>query len=154
MKFQLEWLPEKPDFELYHIYCHSKDYRLCHELNVHFRCSFERISDFAEEKKKPELPTYAQFEYKDDITHKEFYLISNQPVVKELVANEGDLFAAEKPQLLIPELSKVDYFFQMYGQFSEDELQDIEYQLNLIPIVTTAKRVNTESLSAYMNLMH
>ena len=154
MKLQLDWLPEKPDFELFHIYCHNKDYRLCHELNIHFRCDFKRIKDFAEEKGKPEIPTYSQFEYKDEVTHKEFYLISNQPVVKELVTREGDLFATEQPTLLIPELSKVDYFFQLYGQFSDHELEDIEYQLNLISIVNTATRVDTESLKAYINLMH
>ena len=154
MKLQLDWLPEKPDFELFHIYCHQKDYRLCHALNEHFRCNFRRISDFAEDKKRPDLPTYSQFTYSDDITHKEYFLISNQPCVKELVTREGDLFPTEQPELLIPEVSKVDYFFQLYGQFEEYELEDIEDQLNMISMINAAKRVDTESLKAYLNLMH
>jgi hypothetical protein len=154
MKFQLDWLPEKPDFKLFHIFCHQKDYRLCHALNTHFKCEFKRIKDFAEEKDKPHLPTYSQFVYSDNVTHKDYYLISNQPCVKELVTREGDLFPTEQPVLLIPELQRVDYFFQLYGQFEEHELADIEDQLNLIPSINAARRVDTESLDAYMNLMH
>ena len=149
-----DWLPPKPDFELYHIYCHQKDYRLCFALNEHFRCDFQRMRDFLEEEGKPHLATYSQFQYADEITHKEYYVISNQPLVKELVTREGDLFATEQPELLIPELPKVDYFFQLYGQFTEIELNDIEDQLNLIPLINAAKRVDSGSLPSYLNLMH
>ena len=155
MKLQLdEWLPTKPDFELYHIYCHHKDYRLCFALNEHFKCEFTRIKDFLEDPEKPDLPTYSQFVYSDDITHKEYYLISNQPLVKELVARSGDLFAAEQPELLIPELGKVDFFFQAYGQFDEYELEEIEQELNLIPLISAAQRVDSGALKSYLNLMH
>ena len=149
-----EWMPQKPDFELFHIYCHQKDYRLCFALNEHFKCEFARMKDFLEEAESPHLPTYSQFIYTDDITHKEYYLISNQPLIKELVTKEGDLFATEQPELLIQQLPRVDYFFLAYGQFEEEELNDIEDQLNLIPLINAAKRVNPESLPAYLNLMH
>ena len=154
MKMQLDWLPAKPDFELFHIYCHQKDYRLCAALNQQFKCDFKRIRDFAEEKDKPENPTYSQFVYADEITHKEYFLISNQPLVKEVVTKEGDLFPTEQPTLLIPELPRVDYFFQLYGQFEDYELEDIEFQLKMISMVNAANRVDTESSKVYMNLMH
>jgi len=155
MRLQMnDWLPQKPDFELYHVYCHQKDYRLCFALNEHFKCGFTRIKDFLEEEKKPHLPTYSQFIYADEVTHKEYFVISNQPLVKDLVTRDGDLFATEQPELLIQELPKVDFFFLAYGQFDEEELNDIEDQLNLIPLVNAAKRVDTESLPAYLNLMH
>ena len=150
----LDWLPTEPDFELFHIYCHQKDYRLCYALNEHFHSTFARIKDFLEEEGKPHLPTYSQFSYADGITHKQYYLISNQPLLKELVAREGDLFALEQPELLIPELPKVDYFFLAYGQFEEAELTDIEDQLNLITLINAAKRVDPTSLRSYINLMH
>lgn len=155
MKLQLtDWMPTKPDFELFHIYCHQKDYRLCFALNEQFKCSFERVSDFLEEEEKPHLPTYAQFTFTDAITHKEYYVISNQPALKELVTREGDLFPTEQPELLIPELTKVDYFFQLYGQFEEDELEEIEDELSMIPIIRAVQRVDTSALKSYMNLMH
>lgn len=155
MKIQAaDWMPTKPDFELFHIYCHQKDYRLCFALNEHFKCSFERITDFLEEEGKPHLPTYSQFTYTDHTTHKEYFIISNQPLIKEVVSREGDLFPLEQPELLIPELPKVDYFFQLYGQFEETELQDIEEELSMIPIVRAAQRVNPSALKSYMNLMH
>jgi len=149
-----EWMPERPDFELFHIYSHQKDYRLCFALNEHFRCEFSRMRDFLEEDTKPHLPTYSQFVYADEITHKEYFVISNQPLVKELVTKKGDLFATEQPELLIPELTKVDYFFLLYGQFSEQELNEIEDDLNVIPLINAAKRVDPGSHPAYLNLMH
>jgi hypothetical protein len=148
------WLPTKPDFELFHIYCHQKDYRLCFSLNEHFHWSFTRVTDFLEEEDKPHLPTYAQFIYSDEVTHKEYFVISNQPMVKELVTRSGDLFPTEQPELLIPELPKVDYFFQAYGQFEEEELKEMEDQLNLVPMINAAQRVDTEALKSYLNLMH
>jgi hypothetical protein len=150
----LDWLPTEPDFELFHVYCHLKDYRLCFALNEHFHSNFVRTKDFLEEEENPHLPTYSQFTYSDDITHKEYFLISNQPLIKELVTREGDLFATEQPELLIPDLPKVDFFFLAYGQFDEVELNDIEDQLNLIPLINAAKRVDPTSRSSYLNLMH
>ncbi|MFM1875313.1 MAG: hypothetical protein RL266_1050 [Bacteroidota bacterium] len=149
-----DWLPTEPDFELFQIYCHQKDYRLCHALNLHFKCDFKRINDFLEEEKKPHLPSYAQFEYTDNITHRTYYVIANQPSVKTLVTREGDLFAAEQPELLLPEMNRVDYFFQLYGQFEDHELEEIEDELNLIPLITAAQRVDPRSHKAYLNLMH
>lgn len=155
MKLQLnDWMPTEPDFELFHIYCHQKDYRLCHALNQHFRCNFTRIRDFLEEEENPDLPTYAQFTYQDHVTHKDYFVIANQPLVKTVVKKVGDLFPTEQPELLIPELPKVDYFFQLYGQFEEYELEDIEYDLNLIPMINAAQRVNPKAVKSYMNLMH
>jgi hypothetical protein len=149
-----DWMPQQPDFELYHIYCHQKDYRLCFALNEYFKCDFSRMKDFLEEEEKPHLATYPQFMYADEITHKEYFVIGNQPLVKELVKKEGDLFPAEQPELLIPELIKVDYFFQLYGQFTEEELDEIEDQLNVIPLINAAKRIDPSSHPAYLNLMH
>lgn len=149
-----EWMPQQPDFELFHIYCHHKDYRLCFALNEHFQWEFSRIKDFLEEEKKPGLPTYAQFNFVDGITHKEYFIIGNQPLMRELVTKEGDLFAAEQPELLIPQLTKVDYFFLLYGQFTEAELDELEDQLNMISLINAAKRVDSGSHPAYLNLMH
>lgn len=149
-----DWMPQQPDFELYHVYCHQKDYRLCFALNEYFKCEFSRMKDFLEDAKKPHLPTYSQFTYADEINQREYFIISNQPLVKELVTREGDLFATEQPELLIPELPKVDYFFQLYGQFTEQELDEIEDQLNLIPLINAVKRVDPSSRQAYLNLMH
>ena len=149
-----DWPAPKPDFELFHIYCHQKDYRLCHALNLHFKCDFKRINDFLEEEKNPHLPTYAQFEYTDIITHKTYFVIANQPSVKTLVTKEGDLFATEQPELLLSEMPRVDFFFQLYGQFEEFELNEIEDDLNIIPLITAAQRVDPNSHKAYLNLMH
>ncbi len=149
-----EWIPDKPDFNLFHIYCHQKDYRLCGALNEQFRCKMVRVSDFLEEEKKPHLPSYAQFYWEDEVTHREFYLIANRPVAQPAIAKAGDLFPAASQELIIPELAKVDYFLQVYGQFGKKDLDEIEDHLNLIPMINAAKMVNPESSKSYLNLMH
>ncbi len=148
------WLPETPDFHLFHIYCHLKDYRLCWALNEQFRCKMIRIDDFLEEAGNPELPTYAQFYWEDEILHREFYLIANQPTTFNAVVNDGDLFPTESRELLIPTLPKVDFFLQLYGQFTDRDLEDIEDHLNLMPLLNAAKMVDTSSSKSYLNLMH
>lgn len=127
---------------------------MCFALNQQFRCEFVRIKDFLEDKDRPYHPSYAQFTYTDSVTHKEYFLISNQPLQKDLVVREGDLFPTEQPELLIPELPRVDYFFQLYGQFENEELEDIEEQLNVIKTVNAAQRVDPTILKSYLNLMH
>ena len=149
-----DWLPVTPDFNLFHIYCHLKDYRLCWALNEQFKCKMIRVDDFLEEEEKPELSTYAQFYWKDEIMHREYYLIANQPIKSSSFVIVGDLFPTERRELLIPELRKVDYFLQLYGQFSASELEDIEEYLKLIPFINTAKMVDPESSKSYLNLMH
>lgn len=155
MNFSLDdWLPEKPDFNLFHIYCHLKDYRLCWALNEQFKCKMIRVDDFLEEEEKPELPSYAQFYWKDEIMHREYYLIANKPAMNNSLVNEGDLFPTERIEILIPELAKVDYFLQVYGQFNQRDLEDIEDHLNLIQFINAAKMVDPESSKSYLNLMH
>lgn len=160
-----EWFPTKVDFELFHVYCHQKDYRLSWAMNRTFRFELERIMDFndiikkkdeTEEEKQKRLAriTYSQFHFKDEITHREIYVIANRPVIKYSEDKKEDIFPTEKAPLLIPELRKVDYFAQLYGQFQDHELDEIEEKLSLIPLVNTAVRVNTDTLQAYGDLMH
>ncbi|MGB0916826.1 MAG: IPExxxVDY family protein [Flavobacteriales bacterium] len=153
MNFTLDnWMPDEVDFTLFHIYCHLKDYRLCGALNEQFRCKMIRVDDFLDEDSN--LPSYAQFHWKDEIMHREFYLISNKPVSSNAVVHNGDLFATESREMLLPEVGKVDYFLQLYGPFSDGELNEIEDHLNLIPLINAAKLVDTSASKTYLNLMH
>lgn len=170
MKLTLDdWMPPQPDFELFHIYCHQKDYRLCHALNQHFRLELTRKRDLfeilekdneteQEKKERLEAITFPQLEYIDEVIHREVFVISNHANENGLLSTdvaEGNLFApTEMRQLLIPELPRVDYFFQIYGQIDDAELDAIEDRLNMIPLINAAKRVNPSSLTSYLNLMH
>lgn len=170
MKLQLtDWMPTEPDFELFHIYCHQKDYRLCFALNQQFGFNLSRRRDRFEilekdnetdEEKRKRLSaiTYPQLEFIDEVIHREIFVVSNQanPIAKEFATVvQGDLFSTdEQLPLLIPELQKVDFFLQIYGQISDAELNEIEDQLNVIPLINAAKRVDPCSHPAYLNLMH
>jgi len=165
MKHKLtDWLPQTPDFELFHIYCHQKDYRLCWAINEAFRFELQRVTNFLEipekkneteqeKKKRLETITHARFNYKDDIAHQEMYVIANRAVDTKITESENDLFPTEKQELLIAELPRVDYFVQLYGQFETWELNEIEEKLNVIPIINAAQRVDVNTLAAYNNLM-
>ena len=155
MNYSLDdWMPEGPDFNLFHIHSHIKDYRICWALNEEFRCKMVRVDDFLEEEERPELATYSQFYWKDEIMHREFYLICNKPTNGSSVAKPGEMFAAESREMLIPELSKVDYFLQVYGQYSDSDLDGIENDLNMMSLVNAAKLVDPSSANFYLNLMH
>jgi hypothetical protein len=86
--------------------------------------------------------------------HREFYLICNKPTNGSSVAKPGEMFAAESREMLIPELSKVDYFLQVYGQYSGSDLDEIENDLNMMSLVNAAKLVDPSSAKFYLNLMH
>ena len=148
------WMPEKPDFNLFHIHSHLKDYRICWALNEEFRCKMVRVDDFLEEEENPELATYPQFYWKDEIMHREYYLICNKPAKSNSINVPGDLFPTESRELLIPELKKVDYFLQVYGQFSDNDLDEIVDHLNMMSLVNAAKLVDPSSAKFYLNLMH
>jgi len=150
----LEWLPTEPDFELFGVYSHLKDYRVCWMLNETLALEFERIDDFHEEKDKPEVPCYSQFNWTDEVNHREIYLIANQPMLKNAVHLSGGLFETEKLELLIPEKSKVDYFIKLYGQFEDDELRELEHDLNSITGIGLAERIDPITLKSFVNLMH
>ena len=160
-----EWLPAIIDFELFHIYCHQKDYRLCDAINRSLRFELIRIRDLfeiqemkdeteKEKEKRNNAITYAQFYFRDDISHRETYILTNRPAVKRVVAMTGDLFPTEKSDLLIPELPHVDYFVQLYGQYERYELSEIEEQLNRIPMINAVRHADTDGLNSYINLMH
>ena len=70
------------------------------------------------------------------------------------MVQNGDLFATESRELLIPDVKKVDYFLQVYGQFTSIELEEIEEHLNMIQFINAAKMVDTSSSKSYLNLMH
>lgn len=155
MKLTLsEWIPENPDFDLIHIYCHQKDYRLCWALNEHLGFGFQRIEDFPNGDENYKSPTYAQFFWEDGINHREYFLIANQALSKPEAVPGNGLFATETVTPLITELARVDYFLQLYGQFEEKELRELEELLNSIPMINVAQVADTSALRSYLLLMH
>jgi hypothetical protein len=155
MKLTLsEWIPESPDFDLIQIYCHQKDYRLCWALNEHLGSSFQRVDDFPNGDEHYKLSTYSQFVWVDDINHREYFLISNQALPKPETVPSSGLFATETAMPLIPELPRVDYFLQLYGQFDMKELNELEEQLNAIAIINAAQLTDASALKSYLLLMH
>lgn len=113
-----------------------------------------RTDDFQEDKKDERIPSYAQFLWADEVNHREVYLISNKPVIKITDRHNGMLFETEHVELLIPERPKVDYFFQLYGQFEIDEIKEMDTILNTTVGIGLAEHIDTSALKSFVNLMH
>ena len=69
-------IEEDYDFILIGISCHTKDYRLCRELNNTLFVDLIRTEDI-EINRKNEIASYSFYEFIDEDNHLEYYLISN-----------------------------------------------------------------------------
>ena len=129
-------LEEDYDFILIGISCHSKDYRLCWELNKLLFIDLIRTADLEISKKK-ELKSYSFYEFIDRDNYLEYYLISN-------LGNSG---------YLIPEQNKVDFFFMIKGSTSTNQKEDIICKINSLSLVLTSFSINPNQLKSKQNLL-
>ena len=129
-------LDEDYDFSLIGISCHSKDYRLCWELNKTLLLSLIRAADYEITKKK-EISKHAFYEFIDEINYLEFYLIANK-------GSKGNL---------IPEHKTTDFFLMLKGNPSSSQLSDFTVKINELSLVLAAFKINPESLKSKQNLL-
>ncbi|MGB0887227.1 MAG: IPExxxVDY family protein [Vicingaceae bacterium] len=129
-------LEEDYDFSLIGISCHTKDYRLCWEINKSLSIDLFRSSDF-EINKKNETSTYSFYECIDEVNYLEYYLISNR-------SNTG---------FLIPEQKSVDFFLMLKGNVSNNLTTNIITKLNALALILTTFEINPNSLKSKQNLL-
>jgi len=133
--FQLN-LDEDYEFTLVGISCHSKDYRLCGELNKTLYTDLTRTKDL-EIHKKDSINSHSFYEYIDEDNYLEYYLISNR----------GD------NGFLIPEQKKVDFFFMAKGNISENHTNDVINKINTLSLVLTSFSIDPNLLKSKQNLL-
>lgn len=129
-------LEEDYDFSLIGISCHSKDYRLCWELNKALKVSLIRAGDYEITKKK-EISQHAFYEYFDDENHLEFYLIGNK-------GSKGNLITEQKT---------TDFFLLLKGSLMDYQLNEFTSKINALNLVLTAFKIDPESLKSKQNLL-
>lgn len=129
-------LEEDYDFALIGISCHTKDYRLCWEINRALFIDLIRTADL-EINKKGELNTYSFYEFVDEENYLEYYLISN-------LSNNGYLVAEQK---------KVDFFLLLKGNTSNHQIQDIIFKINSLSLVLTSFNIDPNQLKSKQNLL-
>ena len=129
-------IEEDYDFTLIGISCHTKDYRLCWELNKVLQTDLIRTTDF-EINKKSEQVSFSFYEFIDEANYLEYFLISNR-------AKNG---------FLIPEQKKVDFFLMVRGNISESLTKDIIGKINSLSLVLTSFNIDPNQLKSKQNLL-
>jgi hypothetical protein len=114
-------IEEDYDFILIGVSCHTKDYRLCWEINKSLNSDLKRTEDL-EISKKGEVNFFSFYEYIDEDNYIEYYLISN-------LGSNG---------YLIPEQKKVDFFLLLKGNTSTNQAKDIIGRINSLSLVLTS----------------
>ena len=130
-KFVLN-IVEEYDFNLIGISCHSKDYRLCWELNKALNIGLERAADYQLEKS-----SFSFYEYIDEDNYLEHYFIANK-------GNSG---------FLIPEQKAVDYFLMSKGNVSDSLTDEFICKINTISVVLTSFKIDPNQLKSKQNLL-
>ena len=123
------------DFSILGISCHAKDYRLCWEINKALSVDLEKQSYITSENQSE--MAFSNASYFDEENHIEYTIISNK--------NEGGV--------LIPEHSRLDYFFKIHGPQHEFIADDCKSALLNIDFVLAVVELNPSQLKSKMNLI-
>ena len=129
-------IAEDYDFILIGISCHTKDYRLCWEINKSLHTDLIRTADL-EINKKGEVNSFSFYEFIDEENYIEYYLISN-------LSNNG---------YLIPEQKKVDFFLLLKGNTSTNLVKDYIGKINSLSLVLTSFNIVPSQLKSKHNLL-
>jgi len=129
-------IEEDYDFSLIGISCHTKDYRLCWELNKVLQTDLIRTTDL-EITKKGERSSFSFYEFIDEANYLEYFLISNLGI-------KG---------CLIPEQKKVDFFLIVRGNISDSNTKGIIGKINSLSLVLTSFNIDPNQLKSKQNLL-
>ena len=129
-------IEEEYDFSLIGISCHSKDYRLCWELNNALAIDLIRTKDL-DINLKNNIGTFSFYEFIDEENYIEFFLISNRSA-------KG---------FLIPELKTIDFLFMIKGTTSEQLIDELLEKISALPVVLTSYMINIDKLKSKQNLL-
>jgi hypothetical protein len=129
-------IEEDYDFTLIGISCHSKDYRLCWELNKMLNTDLIRTKDYDINKKNGKS-SFSFYEFIDESNYLEYFFISNRG----------------KSGFLIPEQNNVDFFILIRGSTSDSLTKEIIGKINSLSLVLTSFNIDPTQLRSKQNLL-
>jgi len=149
---QLLTLDLEDDYLLIGIHSTEEDYRLAYLINKHLNLNFVRYKQSLDFKDSNiEFPL---FEYKNEKTYINYYLINNKHLhdVNDQIIN--GLFGGDysTTSYLLPEKKKVDYLLKVEG-CSENFIIDLVEKLNRINQIITSYPIETNTLKSKNNLI-
>ena len=124
------------DFLLIGVSCHHKPHRLAWSLNNALQWDLERQDDIQLTKKGTDS-CFPLMSYLDDENFKDFHLIANR-------SGNGYLIAEQK---------QVDYFLQLIGDFTDEQVSNIKNSIKNINEVLMSFEIDPYSLKSRNNLL-
>lgn len=124
------------DFLAIGISCHAKDYRLCWSINKALNINLGKDIDIELTSKKGKTSKHSSYFYIDELTEKEYRLVSNK----------------SNNDFLVKEQKQADFYLLLYENDS-DSYKEILTQLKTINIILMAFEVNVSTLKSKENLL-
>ena len=131
-------LEEDYDFDLIGICSSHSDYRLCWGINKDLKIDLCRGEDYYLRNKKDGEYYFSFYEYIDEETFQEFYLIKNM--------------SFDNYKRLIPEQDQIDYFLIVKNNY-DLELDEFVSNLKRIDCILTAFQFKVGDLKSKANLV-
>ncbi len=129
-------IEEEYDFHLIGISCHSKDYRLCWELNKLLSIDLSRTEDL-DLNLKTSIGQFSFYEFIDEENYSEYFLISNRSA-------KG---------FLLPEQKNTDFLFMIKGTPYDSLVTELLEKISSSEIVLTSYKIDVDSLKSKQNLL-
>ncbi len=129
-------LEDDYDFALIGISSHTRDYRLCWEINKLLKIDLVKGNDL-EISKKNEITSCSFYEFIDEDNYLEYYLIAN-------LGDNG---------YLVKEQNTVDFFLMMKGNISDNLIANIILKINTLSLVLTSFNFDPNQLKSKQNLL-
>lgn len=126
------------DFDLIGICTHHNDYRLAWSINDRLKLRLQKAAEnyIVVNKKGEKMSEHSYYEYADEETHIQYYLIKNK--------GQG--------KFLIPEKPSIDYFLFLYENHLL-EPDDLLFELKEIPSVLGGFTFDPEELGSTENIV-
>lgn len=141
------------DYSLIGIHSTEEDYRLAYLLNKYLKTKLVRYTislDF-----KHSEAEFPLFEYKDEISFVNYYLINNKHVQLVNKPQSEGLFGGNYSTMsyLIPEKKRVDYFLKIEGCNGSLFIKNLINDLNKIEQIITSYSIEPNSLKSKEHLI-
>jgi len=133
LKFEIDL-----DFVLIAVTTSQKDYRICYLINKYLNLDFTRSADLEVDISEALAPAFfSLYRYTADDAETDYYFIANK-------GSEG---------YLVPEMSRVDFFFKIKNHINENDLDKLISILNKIPEVVAAAKIDPKKIKSRENLL-
>ncbi len=135
-KHKLLWIDDY-DFDLIGICSSYSDYRLCWTINKALSIQLTKSEDYPLKNKKDGEFFFSFYEFIDEETNMEYFLVKNQ---------------SYNYKKLIPEQDKIDYFLIIKNNYNRD-IDKLVTELKQLESILTAFNFDVETLKSKANLI-